>query len=918
VLSVALAAGVEAEDPEEVAELIGTFRRAVRAVVAAHGGVAAAAQEDRLVAYFGHPVASDDDPHQALRAGLALLDRGPAADGSTPWTVRLGAHTGTAVVDVAPDGVVEAMGETPMIAARLVAEAGPGDFLVSEETAALVGGVFDLEALAGRRVRRGTGEAAVVRVVREAAARDLAQVERRLAPLVGRDQVLADLVDWARGAVGPVVVAGPAGVGKSTLLGALSERLAGLGWATTIVRCSRRQAGEALAPFTAAVAADASSEIEDMAAGQEPSRRIEAVLRWLSARAGDRPQLLVVEDVQDADPTTASLLGELAARGGPGLLVASTRGDDLPPALAGANVRLVRLGPLGRPDGRRLVRALAAGRPLGAAVVNEIVYRSGGVPLFIEELTAATVAAASERGSWRDPGLEAVPPSLRASLLGRLDRLGPLKATAQRCAVIGGEVDPATLGLVTGRPPATVLAELGALVDEGILVVEGTGGYRFAHPLLEEAAYESLLRRERVELHERLADHLASIETAPPDLRAAHLEAAGRFGEATRFWCRAARRSIDRSELSEGAAHARRALAGLDRLESDDQRLQLERRGLMLLSIARLLSQSGDEELQAASARARSLAQAAGDDGQVITASLILIATLQALGEYGRAEEVAEETIDLLGERASPEQLAHLRHFLGATHLWRGRLDDASVVLEPLLEAWPATAAASLRGTPLVSVACGLWSLAALVDVVQGRVDSAAERFTAADRLALDADAPQALCLVRCTRAIGRQLAGDVSGVYTLAEPTLELALELGNDWWFVWAQVLLGWSIAVAAGDRSGVAMIEEGLAHLGPIRQLAPYFHGLHGMALDATERSRDGLRAVRQGLRLARQTGERFFVPVLHTAEADLLAATGSADDAVARARRRGYEAAVAQSQWALAGEAPVPVTGAADAG
>jgi hypothetical protein len=730
------------------------------------------------------------------------------------------------------------------------------------------------------------------------------------AELVGRDELVDELVERAHAAVRPIVVAGPPGIGKSALTEAVVERLTEVGWSCVVVRCTRRHVGAAQHPFAAAMRAEPGSGPQD---AEEPGRPSAAVVRWLERRAGERPQLVVVEDVHDADPTTLALLAELAEPGGRWALIVTTRNDDdVGSALAGTPAEIVRLGPLDRQAGRRLVRRLAAGRPLGAAVTNAIVDRSGGVPLFIRELTAATVAAATASGTWRAVEVDAVPSSLQASLMGRLDRLGELKTTAQRCAAVAGQIDLATAALVVGRDRRSVAAELDALVDEGVLAAAGPGSFQFAHPLLEEAAYESLLKRERHAIHARLADHFASLPAAPAEVRAVHLDAAGRHAEAARYWCRAANGAIQRSDLAEAAAIARRALTAVARLDAGEETDRLERRALMLLTLARVMSLSGDAELSAAAERVRLLARRAGDDGQFVVASVLLVSSLQALGDYERAEDVVVETIDAVGGRVGPELDGLLQHFLGSVTVWRGRVDDGRRLLEPLV-AEPPVAQPGSRDVAGVSTVCSLWSLVGLVDAVQARPDLAEQRFATATEFAIESEVPQALCLTRSTRAIARQLAGDAAGVYELVEPTLELALELGDDWWVVWAQVLLGWSMASLAGDESGVGLIEEAIAHQGPLRQLSPYFHGLHGAALGSVGRPADGLAPLRHGLEVAGTTGERFFVPVLHRIESELLVSMRADEVAVAAARRRVTEEAEAQAQWSL-----VPPADGVDAG
>jgi DNA-binding SARP family transcriptional activator len=848
-------------DPEEELATTDPVRRAAWARLRESGGLMLAQHGDLLSACFGYP-STERSVERAVLAGLAVSQ---IASSAGNVEMRVGVDTGVVVVESpseAGGGSSELTGIAgpPMrVAARLAQAGRPGEVLISPSTAAAVADEFVLADPPG--APELTGAALVV---------GPAEPPAGLGPgvLVGREAVRRELVEIAGQATErlyTLAVTGPAGVGKSAVVGAFLDGLDPT-WSAVRLHCDPRQSVTPLHPFR--------TLLPDLFAGDsEPSTRavVDAIAeRW----AGARP-VLVVEDVHAADPSTLELLGDLPERLPAGLLVLTSRSDD-PVELAGELVPRVALGPLDRATARRLATELAGPGRLRLATLNEIADRSGGIPLYVRALTRAVVDGSAAGGPAR------VPTSLYDSLMSGLDRLGPARSFAQRCAVLGESFSAADLALV--QPNGGDAAEsLAATIRAGLIIDDGDGRYRFSDGLVADAAYESLLHSERAALHERVAEGLApQVARSEPERLAYHLEAAGRPFDAAVQWRRASANAIRRARHREAQQHARRALELLDRLGPDGEPDAggTRRRALMNLAIGLQATDHGSAELQDAVTAARAGGADDDDPGRRILLDMMDISNRQALGDFGGATQVAEATVDNAEAAGDELWIAFARQFLGATLVWRGELAIGVERLQQAGDYWERAEAPGLLSARPVGA---LWSLLGVAAWFGDRPADAA-RMLARARDAVPGGDDFGRCLVTMTAAVVDQLADRPDVVRRDVEPMWSLAMDQASDFWLTWAQVVLGWSIA-ADGEPAGLAMMAEAIDG-STTRQAVPYFAYLLGSRSCQLGKPELGLARLDQGLETARATGEELWVPLLHLERArwlDVIGAPGAAVEA-----------------------------------
>lgn len=631
-------------DPEELRELIRTYCSTAADVVARYDGHVAQYLGDGLLVYFGWPTAHEDAAERGVRAALEVVQAVQAIPSVRPLAVRIGLTTGTVVVGEA-SGTAHAedklvVGEALNLAARLQGLASPDEVVIGPTTRRLVGDVF---ALTDRGTHALKGFAEPVQVwrvdgVQRVVGRfEAAQAGRQLAPLVGREEELTLLLRrWQRVRDGHgqmVLLSGEAGIGKSRLCRALRERLAGL---QTVLRyqCSPHYANSALHPlieqleFAAGFARDDSPDqkldrMEALLVGSpaqiaeaapliaallslpadrypphhlSPQRQkeltLEALAEQVAALAQRGPVLVVFEDVHWVDPTSQEFLELLVPRlqGLPVLLVATHRPEYDPPWVGQPHVTSLALRRLERSEATRFVGELTGGRGLPPAVLEEILSHTDGVPLFVEELTKSVLESGLLRETADDYTLQAplpalaIPTSLRDSLAARLDRLGPVKEIAQIGACIGREFSRELLLQVAALDSASLDAALERLVGAGLITRRGTSldvTYKFKHALVQDAAYDLLLKTRRHQLHARIAQALETNAAAQvahkPELLAHHYTQAGRLAAAIPLWCQAGKLAIERVALQEAVAHLQRALelTGQLPLSADRDALEL-------------------------------------------------------------------------------------------------------------------------------------------------------------------------------------------------------------------------------------------------------------------------------------------------------------------------------------------------------
>jgi class 3 adenylate cyclase len=613
-------------DPEDLHEVMRVYQAACADVVCRFEGHLARFLGDGVLVYFGWPRAHEDDAERAVRVGLQLVKAVARLDPAVgvQLQVRVGVATGHVVVgDLISEGVTDkdaVSGDTPNLAARLQAVAAPASVVISQSTRRLVGGLFELTDIGPQPLKGFAEPLSAWRVQGEGRSegRFEALHGERLTPLVGREHELGILLErwaWARDGDGQVVlIAGEPGIGKSRMIRTLRERLANephtalshycspyhtnsapypvidqlervarlerdsppqeqLAKLETALGGARERLDEAV-PLLAALLGVSSGD-RDPALTLTPEvqkrRTMQALVDQLAALAEEQPVLALYEDVHWIDPSTLELLGMVIERVRelPVLVLITFRPEFQPPWTGHAHLTALTMSRLGRRQGADLVARVTGDKPLPAEVVEQIVSRTDGVPLFVEELTktvleSGLLADAGDRWELSGPLPPlAIPTTLHDSLMARLDRLTPAKEVAQIGAVIGREFAHQLLAAVADRSEAELQAALDQLVASALMFRRGAPPettYSFKHALVRDAAYGTLLRPHRQQLHAQIAtaleERFPETAHAHPELLAHHFTEAGETELAVDYWSKAGRRartvSLHRSDRSFG------------------------------------------------------------------------------------------------------------------------------------------------------------------------------------------------------------------------------------------------------------------------------------------------------------------------------------------------------------------------------
>jgi class 3 adenylate cyclase/tetratricopeptide (TPR) repeat protein len=670
-------------DPEDLREVISLYQKSVAETVRRFGGFVAKYLGDCILVYFGYPEAHEDDVERAVRAGLELIAAVGGLKTSAVLQTRVGIATGLVVVgdligsgDAQERGIV---GETPNLAARLQALASPANPVIAASTRQQIGELFDLEALGPQELPGFAEPQRAWRVLGES--REVSRFEALRSgatPLVARDEEVELLLRrWDQAKMGEgrvVVISGEPGIGKSRLAAALSERIRTHPHTRLRYFCLPHYQDSALYPFIVQLERAAGFARDDaveaklgklrtlLASGTHddddislliellslpsstanlnlsPQRKreklFEVLLNQLEAEARRRPVLMVFEDVHWIDPTSRELLDLTVdrVRRLPVLLAITFRPEFQPPWIGRSHVTSLTLNRLGERDGAMLAQKLAGNFVLTADIIATIVERTDGVPLFVEELTKAVLESADRitgAVATKSFAAQLVPTTLQASLMARLDRLGPIpKEVAQIGAVLGREFPYELIEPLVQREDRELQAALGQLSNAGLLFCHGVpphSSYLFKHALVQDAAYGTLLRGRRQNLHARVA---ALLETTfpelverQPELLAHHLTGAGDIERAIDEWLKAGQHAAARSAHLEAVGHFERGLAALAALAEGPRRDSRE----IELHLARglsLLTTEGFQSAEAARAytRAREMAEQRGYPRQLFMA----------------------------------------------------------------------------------------------------------------------------------------------------------------------------------------------------------------------------------------------------------------------------------------------------------
>ena len=638
-------------DPEDLRDLISAYHRAIADTVGRFAGFVAKYMGDGVLIYFGYPQAHEDDAEQAVRAGLAVIGAVALLSGRVTLRVRIGIATGLAVVgDLIGAGASEergVVGETPNLAARVQGLAEPNTVVIADATRRQVGGLFELADLGSQSLAGFAEPQSAWRVVGESGTLSRFEALRSgETPLVGREEEVELLIRrWGQAKSGEgrvVLISGEPGIGKSRLTAALSELIGTEPHTRLRYFCSPHHQNSALYPVIVQLERAAGFERDDgpeakldklatllgpaaesgdvsllvellslpggdrfaplaLSPQRKKERTFAALVRQLEGLARTQPVLVIFEDLHWIDPTSQEFLDLVLARIDclPVLLAATFRPEFPPPWVGQAHATVIALNRLGRGDGAALVQRLAGNAVLlPPDVIAEIVERTDGVPLFVEEMTKAVLEAGAERGgevaaSVPSAGL-GVPATLQASLMARLDRLGPAaKAVAQIGAAIGREFSYELAASVGELDETRLHDALQRLVDAGLVFQRGTppeAAYLFKHALVQDTAYGTLLRGPRQRLHARIAEaltaHYPELMDSQPELFAQHYAEAALIEKSAAYWGKAGHGSAARSATAEAAAQLQKGLDQLALLPDTPERQRQELEFLSSLGAA--------------------------------------------------------------------------------------------------------------------------------------------------------------------------------------------------------------------------------------------------------------------------------------------------------------------------------------------
>ena len=852
-------------DPEDMREVIRGYQDACAGVITRFEGFVAKYMGDGVLTYFGYPRAHEDDAERAVRASLALVEavaKLPVASGDS-LAARIGIATGLVVVgDLVGEGAAQeqaVVGDTPNLAARLQEVATPGQVVIAGATRRLLGERFELADL-GPQTLKGLAEAEAFAVVGERALESRFEAHSgQVLPMVGRDQELALLLErWAQAKAGEgqgMLLVGEAGIGKSRITRALLDAVTEEPYIRIRYQCSPYHSDSALWPVIqqltyaagigaadpAVVALDKLEALLDRAGGREAApliadligidgsdrydpldlspqaqrvRTLDALVNQLIGLAAKEPVLMMLEDAHWIDPTTLELMEQCLDRiaAARALIVLTSRPDQQPELAGHPHVTRLTLNRLGRTGVEAIVARLGGEHLLGETI-GAIIARTDGVPLFVEELTKAVL----------ETGGASIPASLHDSLMARLDRIPEVKQVAQIAACIGREVDFTLLAAVADRPEPELLAALDQLAAAELIFRRATSPavYSFKHALVQEAAYQSLLKTRRRELHARVVEALetpsARAAPAEPELLAYHCARAGLAEKAVDYRYQAGRLAAGRAAMAEAAEQLSLGIELLDSMPDGPER---RRRELDLQTAlgAALIAAKGyaADETGRAFTRARVLCAQAEDVYRLMPVLNGQMLFLNQRGERQATYEIAGEMLAVAEKWGDSSLLIPAHRVMSLTSLHLGRFMAAREHAEQVLALYEPLEHRNLASVYAFDQRTVAQTYLASALFALGYPDQARRRSAAAVEEARALAHPASLVQALQFMSIMQCMMRDIAGLRDTAEMMIAVAVERGLPHFVGPGKFFRGVTWLALGQEEDGLQEMREGWVEL------------------------------------------------------------------------------------------------------
>ncbi len=965
-------------DPEDWRDVVRAYQRVGSEVIQRYDGYIAQLLGDGLLIYFGYPHAHEDDAQRAVRTGLGILsaiedlNKELKREKALQLAIRLGIHTGLVVVGAMGGGSRQeqlALGETPNIAARIQGLAAPNTMAISDATYHLVHGYFDYQDLGAQSLRGVTESVRVYHVLGESGATsrlDVAQ-SRGLTPLVGRESEVTLLLErWGQAKAGQghvVLLTGDAGIGKSRLVQMLKEHVANephtrwecrslpyyqntalypltdlfqrtLQWqqhetpdeklgkleqTLSQYRLPLEESVLLFAPLLSLSLPEHQYPPLNLSPQRQRQKTLETIVAILLELAEHQPVLFILEDLHWTDPTTLEWLNLLIDQTPTAsmLVLLTCRPHFQPSWHHRSYLSEITVNRLSHTQVAQIVNRMTNGETLPHEVLQQILVKTDGVPLFVEEMTKAILESGhlkETNGHYALTGslsTFAIPATLQDSLMARLDRLVTAKGVVQMGATIGRQFAYDLLQAVSQLDASTLQRELERLVEAEIVYQRGLppqATYVFKHALIQDTTYQSLLKSTRQQYHQRIAHVLEAqfpdTTITQPELLAYHYTEAGLTEQAVHYWYHAGQQASERSAHIEALTHLRRGLALLATLLETPERLQREVDMLIALGAALIATQGyAASEVGQTYTRARQLCQSLDDPHQLFPVVRGLWNYAFVRAELQAAHALGEQLLILAQQVRDPAMLCAAHRALGTTLFYLGAVAPAHRHLAQglaLYDFQQHRAAAFLYGED-AGVVChsrAAWTLWSLGYAEQGLTRSH-EAVTLAQYIVH----PYSLCYALSCAANFHQFRREGSATQERAEAAMSLAKEQGFPYWMAFGALLRGWALAHQGQTEEGVEQMHHGLRawRATGAELVRPYFLALLAEAYGTMEQPAAGLTVLAEALTLVDTTGERWYASACYRLKGALLLQQSSSNQTEAESCFH-HAIALAQNQQA----------------